>query len=110
MLYALEMTLGKRIKTARERLKPEMTQTDLGAKFGISDKAVSSWERGESLPASKKMPHLARVLKVPLQWLSEGSGPVPAPDNLVVEIEALTPQQEASVRAFIQLLKSGKAA
>lgn len=41
MLYNIEMTLGKRIKAARERLRPRVTQAKIGALFGISDQAVS---------------------------------------------------------------------
>lgn len=105
MLYAIEMTLGKRIKAARERLQPAMRQKDVADAFGISDKAVSSWERGETIPDWDKFAKLARILKIPVGWLLEGAGPPPPPDHLTVRIEALTPAERAMFTAMIDALQ-----
>ena len=43
-----EYTLGERI--AAKRKERHMTQAELGAVFGISDKAVSKWERELTYP------------------------------------------------------------
>lgn len=112
MLYAIVMTLGKRIKAARERLKPTVRQRDIGDAFGITDKAVSSWERDESIPDLDKIGKLARLLQVPIAWLIEGAGAPPPPDHLYVRIEALEPAERAMLTAIIDALpkRRGKVA
>jgi transcriptional regulator with XRE-family HTH domain len=105
VLYTVEMTLGNRIKAARERLKPKMTQGDLGGHFDVTDKAVSGWERDIDRPDLDKIARLARVLKVPSAWLLEGTTPPPSPDSLEVAIEDLLPGERAVVDATIQALR-----
>ena len=53
-------TLGEQIAVKRKEKK--MTQAELGAVFGISDKAVSKWERNLSRPDEKFMPQLVELL------------------------------------------------
>src|SRR5258705_8322249 len=77
----IEMTLGNRIKTARERLTPKVTQQEIAGAFGITVQAVSGWERDEAIPDFDKLSKLRRKLKVPLDWLVEGETPPPA-ENL----------------------------
>lgn len=86
------MTLGNRIKTARERLHPKLTQKKLGEAFGISDKAVSAWERDETAPEPDKYAEIRRLLKVTYSWLLEGTGDPPAPDDVEVRMEDLRSQ------------------
>jgi transcriptional regulator with XRE-family HTH domain len=96
-IYNVEMTMGKRIKAARERLDPRPTQTDIGNLFGITDKAVSAWERDETAPELDKIANLAKALKVPCIWLLEGVGAPPPPDALETRIESLRPSERALV-------------
>jgi transcriptional regulator with XRE-family HTH domain len=103
-LYALVMTLGQRIKAARERLDPKMTQKGLGERFGISDKAVSAWERDDTVPDPAKIPQLRRILKVPYAWLFEGDSPPPAVDAPEVAVEDLAPAEQAAVRAGLSAM------
>lgn len=105
MLYTVEMSLGKRIKIARERLLPKPTQAEVGAHFGITDKAVSGWERDDTIPELDKIADLAVLLKVPCIWLLKGGGAPPDPDALEVSIEDLKPSERAVVRATIQALR-----
>ncbi len=98
------MTLGKRIKSARERLKPKPTQADVGNHFGISDKAVSAWERDDTQPEPDKIAKLARFLKVPAIWLLEGKGAPPSPDSLESSLERLDPASRDLVAAMVQTL------
>jgi transcriptional regulator with XRE-family HTH domain len=105
VLYIIDMTLGKRIKAARERLQPKPTQTHIGELFGISDKAVSSWERDETVPELDKIAKLAKRLQVPCIWLLEGRGEPPSPDALEVVIEDLKPSERAVINATIQALR-----
>ncbi len=102
MLYNVGMTLGERIKTARERLRPELSQTALGEHFGISGKAVSGWECNASVPKPDKLPKLRRILKVPYIWLLEGTGPPPDPDDPT--LDDLAPRDRATVETVIYSL------
>ena len=106
MLYTVEMTLGKRIKAARERLDPMPTQGEIGAKFNITDKAVSAWERDATVPSFEKIAELARLLKVPCNWLLEGKGEPPAPDSLEAGLDQMTPAERAVLAATMQALRS----
>ena len=53
-------TLGGRI--ARLRKEKGMTQLELADRMGVTDKAVSKWERDVSCPDIASMPRLAEVL------------------------------------------------
>lgn len=99
------MTLGKRIKAARERLKPKPTQTDVGAHFGVTDKAVSAWERDETVPELDKIAKLAKLLKVPCIWLLDGAGDPPAVDAIEVSLERLNPAERALISAMIETIR-----
>lgn len=104
MLYDIEMTLGKRIKAARERLNPKPTQAEIAAAFNVSDKAVSAWERDDTIPEFDKIAKLARLLKVPAIWLLEGKGHPPAPDTLESIADQLDPEGRALLEAMAQTL------
>lgn len=95
------MTLGKRIRAARDRLRPKPTQAEIGARFGITDKAVSAWERDATIPDLAKIAELARLLRVPCNWLLEGHGQPPPPDALEVRIEQLSPADRVLAGAII---------
>lgn len=97
-LYDIEMTLGKRIKAARERLPKKMTQQALADEFGITDKAVSAWERDVDTPGLDKLPKLRKVLRVTYAWLVEGGGPPPAVDDPQVTLEDLAQNERAAIR------------
>ena len=60
------MTIGKNI--AQLRRDQGLTQAELGAVFGISDKAVSKWERNLSRPDEKFMPQLVDLLGLPQEY------------------------------------------
>ncbi len=58
----LRLQLGKNIAAFRK--SSGMTQVALGEKINFSDKAVSKWERGESLPDLPTLLQLAAVFDV----------------------------------------------
>jgi transcriptional regulator with XRE-family HTH domain len=105
ILYNVDMSLGNRIKAARERLRPKPTQGEVGAHFGVTDKAVSSWERDLTIPEFDKIAKLAKLLKVPCIWLLEGGSEPPEQDALEVTIEQLGPSERALVAAMIQTIR-----
>ena len=64
------------------RQDKEMTQLDLAEKINYSDKAVSKWERGESLPDLSVLIEIANLFGVTLDYLvsenhSESSATAP---------------------------------
>ncbi|MBR6780557.1 MAG: helix-turn-helix transcriptional regulator, partial [Clostridia bacterium] len=49
---------------AEQRKQMQWTQKQLGEKVGVSDKAVSKWERGLSFPDVAIVEKLAEVLQL----------------------------------------------
>ncbi len=62
--------IGARI--AHLRREADLTQAELAEKLGISYQAVSSWERGASMPDISKLVDLARTLNVTVDTLLGG--------------------------------------
>lgn len=56
----------------RLRQASGMTQAELAAKLNYSDKAVSKWERGESLPDVGVLVQIADLFQVSMDWLVRG--------------------------------------
>ena len=54
------------------RLKEGWTQKELGSKIGISEKAISKWERGLSFPDITLLPRLADVFHVTVGEIISG--------------------------------------
>lgn len=51
------------------RIAADMTQLELAEKLNYSDKAVSKWERGESIPDVAVLKKIADLFEVPLDYL-----------------------------------------
>lgn len=51
------------------RLAKGLTQIDLAGELNYSDKAVSKWERGESIPDVTVLMHIAEIFGVSLDYL-----------------------------------------
>lgn len=62
-------TLGAMIATLRK--EKGMTQLELAQKLGVTDKAVSKWERDLSCPDINSLPKLAEVLGVTVDELMQ---------------------------------------
>ena len=60
-------SMGSIISTRRKELG--LTQNDLAEKMGVTDKAVSKWERSLSCPDLASIPKLAEVLGISLEEL-----------------------------------------
>lgn len=82
---AVEESLGDRIRQARERIRMpngrRMTQGELADAVSVKRNTVSRWENGEVQPKEpSQLLRLARVLRVSIDWLIEGSTqPLAAP-------------------------------
>ena len=65
-----QVKIGKFI--AEQRHAVNLTQAGLAEKLGITDKAVSKWERGISLPDSALMLELCEILGISVNELLSG--------------------------------------
>lgn len=81
--------IGQFIATRRKDLA--MTQKELGDRLFVSDKTVSKWERGASLPNVALLQPLAEMLEVSVSELLNG--------------EAQTPQVDTEEQAVAQALQ-----
>lgn len=61
---------GKVISTVRKRMG--LTQKQLAAKLGISDKTISKWEVGKGMPELSLMVPLCDVLSITTDELLRG--------------------------------------
>lgn len=66
-----QIKTGKIIRALR--LQKKMTQTALAEKIGVSDKAVSKWERGCGTPDVSILPLLAAELGIDMENLLNGN-------------------------------------
>lgn len=64
-----KQTMGEIISTLRK--EKGMTQKDLAEQMGVTDKAVSKWERNLSCPDISSVPRLAEVLGVSVEQLMD---------------------------------------
>ena len=98
-----QVKTGKFIAQCRKNLN--MTQIQLAEKLNITDRAVSKWETGKSLPDSAIMLDLCAVLKISVNDLL--SGEVVTVDNYNKELEnkliEMVKQKEESDRRLLAL-------
>lgn len=64
-----KQTLGMMISTLRK--EKGMTQLELAEKMGVTDKAVSKWERDLSFPDINSIPKLAEIFEVTVDELMQ---------------------------------------
>lgn len=81
----LKVQIGNRIAACRKHCG--LTQAELAEKLNYSDKAVSKWERGESLPDVMTLVLLAQQLGVTVNDLVGEAVPVPAKEEQAVPIK-----------------------
>ena len=81
----MKKTLGTMI--AELRKQHGMTQLELAEKMGVTDKAVSKWERDLSCPDINSLPNLAEILGVSVEELmqikKEAEGPVSKASEII---------------------------
>ena len=68
-----EKTLGGMISSLRR--ERGMTQNDLAEKMGVTDKAVSKWERDLSCPDIYSLPRLAEIFDISVDELLQAKDP-----------------------------------
>ena len=74
-------SMGQIISTIRK--EKGMTQKDIAEKLGITDKAVSKWERDIAFPDTATIPKLAEILGVSVEDLLQAkAAPSTAPKGV----------------------------
>lgn len=68
-MQELKFIIAKNIQKLRQ--EKEMTQWELAQELNYSDKSVSKWERGESLPDIVVLKQIADLFQVTLDYLVE---------------------------------------
>lgn len=86
---------GQLIREARNA--KNYTQSELGDLVGVSNKAVSRWEKGETFPDVGVLELLSRVLDLSIQDIVTGEV-VPASDQAVVEVVRIAKLQAREKR------------
>lgn len=74
-----ETSFGKTIAALRR--EKNMTQAELAERMGVTDKAVSKWERDLSYPDVASLPRLAEILGVTLDELMLANGEAAKPEK-----------------------------
>ncbi len=98
-----QIKIGKFIAQCRKQ--NNLTQMQLAEKLNITDRAVSKWERGKSLPDAAIMLDLCALLKITVNDLL--SGEVVAMENYNEELEKalleMVKQKEESDKRLLSL-------
>ena len=89
----MKKTLGTMI--AELRKQHGMTQLELAEKIGVTDKAVSKWERDLSCPDINSLPNLAQILGVSVEELMQIKKEADTPVSKVSEIMEIAPKAVA---------------
>ena len=98
-----QIKIGKFI--AERRRERKLTQAQLGELLSITDRAVSKWERGLSLPDSSIMVKLCEILEITVNELLCGEKiEMPENEKMINEnIIELLKQKERSDRSLLFL-------
>ena len=80
----LKKQIGKNIVSYRKRLR--MTQAGLAEKLNYSDKAVSKWERGESVPDVQTLMQLAELFDITVNDLLADPNELPENPSTVERV------------------------
>lgn len=77
----LNFIVAKNLSELRKRNR--LTQLELAEKLNYSDKAVSKWEKGESLPGVEVLYKLSKLYGVSMDYIvgEEAAKPAPAPNE-----------------------------
>ncbi len=109
-------TFGSKVASLRK--EKGMTQLELAQKMGVTDKAVSKWERDLSLPDVSSLPRLAEVLDVSVEELlqaktvraeGETSAKIASFIDLALKAVALAMGVAVAVLAFLGQIEMGSA-
>lgn len=77
--------IGKNLATLRKNAK--LTQMEFAEKFNYSDKTISKWESGESLPSMEVLHEVAQFYGITLDSLTKG-------ENIIEEKQTIKPVKQ----------------
>lgn len=99
-----QIKIGKFISEKRKEAK--LTQSELAEKLNITDRAISKWENGKSMPDSGIIPELCKILNITITDLFNGEI-VDMKDNKKIEENILDAikQKEISDKRLLDLEK-----
>ncbi len=83
------------------RRKHNMTQLDLAEKLNYTDKAISKWERGESIPDVLVLKNIADLFEVTVDYLLEEEHPIPTAVDEEQGQETIQKQQSIRTRGVV---------
>lgn len=81
-----KQTFGEMISSLRK--EKGMTQLELAEKMGVTDKAVSKWERNLSFPDVSSLPRLAEIFGITVDELIQAKG-VPADEQKKTDVNGM---------------------
>lgn len=91
--------LAKRIRKAR--VDSHISQFELGTSVGVSDKSVSSYEKGRSIPSLETLHKIAEVTNRPLTYFTNE-------DGVAIEVASRLARIEKDLQDLKKLLNSKK--
>lgn len=82
--------LRDKLRIARD--KAGLSQADVARQLGIASSAVSQWETGDTEPAKKRLPLLAQIFGVSINYFLESTQPVQEASGTEVTEAASVPE------------------
>jgi transcriptional regulator with XRE-family HTH domain len=92
----LEELMSMPAKIKELRTKHGMTQAELASRLDITRSAVNAWEQGGAIPSTETIVHLARIFKVPSDYL------LGIDNKQTLSVDGLTQKEVASVSSIIE--------
>lgn len=98
-----KIKIGERIKSVRN--DADMSQSDFGAKIGVTGAAISRVEKGDRNPSDQMLLLICEKFNIDYAWLKEGVGEMrPKPsdegDTLSMVADVLLAGNEKAARLF----------
>lgn len=69
--------MKRRLRDARKNAG--LKQPAAAARLGVSSQAISQWESGRTYPSRENLLAAAKLYRVPVEALEDGSNPIPPP-------------------------------
>lgn len=101
------MSIGDRIKSFRQGLKPKMTQTVFGERLGLSRDAVNNLENGRVEPSEATLRHICQTYGINYVWLKTGEGkmdPEPVEDDTPGRLMARYRKGSPSTKKLLRIM------
>ena len=98
VLYAVDMTLGTKIRRARTAKK--MSLEKLGTALGVTRQLVWQWERDRSNPRTH-IEGLSQALEMPVEYFYGSS---PTDGQLEAKMKRLSPAQQELIRTMVDTM------